>query len=1228
MKQPYLWCLLLLALNPIRAAAFEQRELKGKTAEQYWQGASHIWLKQENTIPAFVEFRDGCEPDENFFFAYMQKRFLLPVNYSVQLITSETDVLGIQHKRYQLLVAGVPVNNGVFILHLLNGKVKKFNGYLFKQITTGTTPAISEQQALNAALSAIGATTYKWQIADEEQFIRMETGDPAATYKPKGELFIVQKGDNTSTTFSLAWRFDIYAQQPLSRDYVFVDAQTGEVIKKSPRLYNVDAPGAAVTVYRGNRSIVADSYNGAYRLQEASRGLGIRTLNMQKGTSHNAAVNFIDSDNVWNNVNANLDQYAGDAHWGGEMTYDFYQSMGRNSIDGNGYRLTLYVHYDQSYYNAFWDGQSMNFGDGDGTVEPLTSLDIAGHEISHGLDERTANLDYQDESGALNESFSDIFGTAVEWYADSTVANWLIGEDIGSALRNMSNPNATGDPDTYHGTHWYSGTQDNGGVHTNSNVQNHWYYRLAQGGSGTNDIGSAYNVTGIGRHKATQIAWRDMVYYLTNSADYADSRFYSIQAANDLFGPCSPEATSTTNAWYAVGVGGPFVFGVDAQFTPNPGSGCTVPFTVSFTNTTSNGSSYTWDFGDGTTSTSANPSHTYTSFGNYTVKLIADGGACGVDSINSNPISVNAANPCVVILPQTGTYQTQTACSGTLLDNGGASGNYSDNSNSTVTISPAGAAKVTVSFTQFGMESSYDYVYIYDGPNTSSPLLASYTGTTLPASVTSTGPSITVKQYSDQAVNDVGFTMQWTCVNPTTIPTANFKADVTESCSGLIHFTDLTTGGVNSWDWDFGDGNTSSDQHPVHLYTSSGTYTVSLTAHNSFGPNTVTKTNYIVVAKPSGPAAASINGCHADSFALTASTTNPVNWYDNSGTLAGTGNPFITPYLTTGTTYYAEEVLPQPIFNAGPADSTIGTGSNFNASNNRGLRYRVFKNCRLVSVFVYATGSGYRIIQQKDSAGAVIQQRTVFCPNGGSRILLNFDMIPGTYQLGLKDTLNLYRNNAGATYPYTDADGMVSIYGNNAGGNATNYYYFFYDWELQEADCISQRTAVQISVGNTAIQFTSSATDAAAGLANGTASINNISGGSAPYAVQWSNGQSGNTATGLQPGTYTATITDNSGCQQTANVVVNESVGINELGESGYIQVYPNPANQTIMLNCSAFAMQQIKVINALAQVVLLQNNVLSNQLQLDVSPLASGVYVLEVFNGQSTIKKQVVITR
>ena len=126
----------------------------------------------------------------------------------------------------------------------------------------------------------------------------------------------------------------------------------------------------------------------------------------------------------------------------------FWSVHSRNSIDGSGYVLNSYVSFDNNYSNAFWDGQRMTYGDGSGNSSPYTALDIAGHEITHGLTTNTANLVYQDESGALNESFSDIFGISIEFVAKPAVANWELGEDLGFVIRNMQNPNAEGDPDT------------------------------------------------------------------------------------------------------------------------------------------------------------------------------------------------------------------------------------------------------------------------------------------------------------------------------------------------------------------------------------------------------------------------------------------------------------------------------------------------------------------------------------------------------------------------------------------------------------------------------------------------------------------------------------------------------------------------------------------------------------------------------------------------------------
>ncbi len=1144
-KVCFLSLLWFTAMQSFAQGKFIAKEVRGAEANAIWQGAEHIWLKQENTVPAFIQFHNGSEPDEEEFFFILKKTFHLPTSYNFSLISDESDQIGWQHKRFQLTMNSVPVSNSIFMLHLIDSKVKKFNGYLFKNISTNTTATVSETSALDFALENIGAQTYKWQLPEEENFLKIELGSVNASYYPKGNLEILQVGDNASNSFRLVWKFDIYAHTPLSRYYVYVDAQTGEMLKKSSRIQNANATGTATTVYRGNRTITTDSYNSQYRLREAPRGLGIHTYNMQTGTNYGNSIEFLDANNLWNNINAAKDQYAGDAHWGGEMTYDFYTTMGRNSIDNAGYALNLYMHYDVNYVNAFWDGTRMTFGDGNSTYNPLVSLDITGHEISHGLTERTSNLDYQNESGALNESFSDIFGTAVEWYADSTLGNWLIGEDIGSPFRSMSNPNSYGDPDTYLGTNWYTGTGDNGGVHTNSSVQNHWYYRLSQGGSGTNDIGNTFNVTGIGRHKATQISWRDNVNYLISTSDYADSRFYAIQSANDLFGVCSPEAIATTKAWYAVGVGGDFVYGADAQFTATPVSGCTVPFTVNFTNVSTNTSSYTWNFGDGGTSTVTNPSYTYNTLGTYTVKLVSDGGACGTDSLTrTNYISISNINPCIVIMPATGSYQTQTACNGTVYDNGGT-GNYTNNTNSTVTIAPTGASQVKLHFTQFAMENTYDFLYVYDGPTTGSPVIGSYTGTTIPADITSTGSSITIRQSTDPAVVDVGFTIQWSCISPNAPPVANFKADVTQSCSGNIKFTDLSTGGPNVWLWNFGDGTTSTAQHPTHSYISNGTYTVSLKATNTFGNNTITKNNYISIAKPAGPSVANQSSCGPNSFTLNLSDVNPVTWFDSTGNVMANGNPFVTPVLNNTTTYFVQDTQTQPIYKVGALNNQIGGGAGqyYSTTQSRALRFRVYKNSKLVSVYVYAQGAGYRTVQYRDSLGGVITNKTVYMPNGASRIYLNIDLIPGgPYELGLRDTMNLWRNSAGAVYPYNDANGIVSIIGNNAAGSAA-YYYFFYDWEVKENDCISQRVPVVATVTPVVTAATASTNVSCNGGSNATASIT-PSGGTPNFTYHWNNNASTSLITNLTAGTYTVTVTDVSGCSITASKTITQPTAL------------------------------------------------------------------------------------
>jgi len=529
----------------------------------------------------------------------------------------EKDQLGFETHRFQQTINNIPVEYGMMAVQTKGGKIVGETGkWLMKVPTLEKKAAISESIALQSALSFVKADSYKWENKDEEDFIKKDSKNSNATFAPKGELvYYSDPSEERLSELKLAYKFDIYAEKPLSRQYVFVDAKNGEVLGVDAIIHDVNAPGTATTAYSGSQAIVTDSYNGSYRLRETGRngGTSVETYNLKKGTNYSSAVDFTDTDNAWNNVNTALDQYATDAHWGAEKTVDYLKTkFNRNSIDNNHFAIKSYVHYSTNYFNAFWDGTRMTYGDGSASTnggKPLTALDVCGHEITHGMTSKTANLAYQRESGALNEGFSDIFGNSIEFWARPTKASWKLGEDFNYVIRDMANPNAYSQPDTYKGTYWKDastsctpqgnpnlpGYNDYCGVHTNSGVLNFWYYLLVTGGTGTNDKGFAYNVSGIGLDKAGAIAYRTLTTYLTSSSSYATARTYSLQAAADLYGAGSNEVTQTTNAWNAVGVGGgTSAAGKSAAVTnaslytisPNP---ATDKFTVGFEGKEGNG---------------------------------------------------------------------------------------------------------------------------------------------------------------------------------------------------------------------------------------------------------------------------------------------------------------------------------------------------------------------------------------------------------------------------------------------------------------------------------------------------------------------------------------------------------------------------------------------------------------------------------------------------------------
>ncbi|MCK6560353.1 M4 family metallopeptidase [bacterium] len=567
-RQNYFFAALVaLAVTAALSAAAEEGQDKSAVLQQ-----AQMHFDKTGKAPTEIKFTAAQQPTLATFFQEYKKYFQISDDNQFLPFHLTHNALG-SHHRYLQHYRGVPIVGAEYILHERNGKVWYANGLLVHDLKMEVTPSLGEAAARQAALQHIGAESYMWQDEANEAFLKRERNDANATFYPRGELKITSgRAEMLAENLKLVYRFDIYAAKPLGRYYVDVDAKTGEIVNVLTRIHDVDVAGSGASLYNGTVAMTVDQVSSSsFRLQENGntvRGADIRTFNMNNGTSYTAATDFTST-----SANGPWDGAGVSGHWGAEATYDyFFVKHNRNSLDNAGFTLLSYVHANlvgmgyPNNVNAFWDGSRMTYGDGDGVnYFPLVCLDVVGHELTHGVTDFSSNLIYQNESGALNESFSDIFGNAVEFFKENPgvesglpVATWRVGEDMsasGLGIRNMRNPNEFSDPDTYQGTYWYNGTGDNGGVHTNSGVQNFWFYLLVEGGSGTNDVGYNYNVPAQGLTKAAAIAYTNNNSFLTSSSNYNAARSGAIAAAEGLYGAGSPEALATAEAWLAVGVG-------------------------------------------------------------------------------------------------------------------------------------------------------------------------------------------------------------------------------------------------------------------------------------------------------------------------------------------------------------------------------------------------------------------------------------------------------------------------------------------------------------------------------------------------------------------------------------------------------------------------------------------------------------------------------------------------
>ncbi|KFE64265.1 M4 family metallopeptidase [Hyalangium minutum] len=492
------------------------------------------------------------------------------------------DELGMTHVRLDRTHEGVKVFGEQVISHLdKDGKVSGLTGGTEPiPAGLGSGPAkLSSQDALSIAQKAFA-------------------GNTDAAHPPSAERVIVQGKDgqyHAAYHVQMTHVNDLKADERPRRMNYFVDANSGEMVRSFDQMGGIELPkdhaGAAQsqtagtttpatpatpttpgtpatgkaddsTLYSGKVDLsTTKQANGTYTLEDKTRGNGVVTYDAKNKATASGQTPLTDKNDVWGEAtDDSRTKAAVDAHYGAEMTYDFLKDvLGRNSLDGKGEKLVSYVHVDKNYVNAYWDGEKMNYGDGDGKdAGPLTTLDIAGHEIAHGLTERTAGLIYEGESGGLNEAFSDIMGTGVEWYAsqkNSAVEfDWKMGEDAwtpangtGDALRYMDDPTKDG-----YSIDNYKNYPKQTEVHGSSGIANNAFYLLANGGK--NRTSGQEVKDGIGMEKGLKVFYRALENYMTPNTTFAQARQATINAATDLYGANSVEVQKVKDSWSAVGV--------------------------------------------------------------------------------------------------------------------------------------------------------------------------------------------------------------------------------------------------------------------------------------------------------------------------------------------------------------------------------------------------------------------------------------------------------------------------------------------------------------------------------------------------------------------------------------------------------------------------------------------------------------------------------------------------
>lgn len=499
---------------------------------------------QKHKAARAIEFAEQTITASNFI-ANINRHFNIPPEFSFVETESNTDKLGMKHHFMEQYYKGIPLEGLGYRVHEKNGFVTSANGKAIRDINIDIKTTLSEEEAFGLAV----------------EFLQSKD----SIFRSGKKLIVSKNFTYAAESFAVAYQFDIDVSL-IERWRISIDARNGEILNKLSLVKTCFETqeeqfvrGTGMTNYYGSKTIPILKYDdGSSRLTgQTEHGGNIHTLDFRNAPIiafyfGGKAYPFYSTDSTYNQP---YHQPAVSVQWAAEQAFEYYFNIhGRNSYNNLGADITSYVHVDENWDNAAWTGKLLVFGDGSNN-NPLVELDVVSHELTHGVTDYEADLTYSFEPGALNESFSDILAKAVEFSRFGDTATWQLGKHyIEGGLRDMSNPNLKDQPDTYWGDMWYDGFSDYGGVHTNSGVQNFWFYLLCEGGSGVNDRGIDFSVNSIGIEAAANIAYRNLTEYLISSSDYLDSRIGSLLATADLYGVNSSIYQEVEKAWDAVGV--------------------------------------------------------------------------------------------------------------------------------------------------------------------------------------------------------------------------------------------------------------------------------------------------------------------------------------------------------------------------------------------------------------------------------------------------------------------------------------------------------------------------------------------------------------------------------------------------------------------------------------------------------------------------------------------------